>query len=558
MYKYDKYRITDIPNTMEEICFPKDNKYKLLPQQQFLAEYLYDNRNDLNSLGILVYHEIGSGKTCTAINIAEKFKKDLKIIVVLPASLIGNFRNELRSRCADNIYINETNRNKLSKLKPNDEEYIKIIDESDNLINKIYNIYSYHKFVKDIPRGLIDLKDTLLIIDEVQNMVSMKGTFYKSLNEIINKSVKGTKIVLLSATPMFDTPNEIALTLNLLRPKYLFPIGVNFETVFLEKYGNYYTATNLDLFKKMSNGLISYYRGDLPISYPKQNLKIVKCKMSEHQLNNYIIAKKKELGEKKKFKSSLNFPKNFLLGTRVVSNISFPNHLSGYDGYESLSSDIQNMKYYSCKFIKILDLINKSDGPVFIYSTFLKYGGLKSLTDYLDYLGYVNFKNIKDKNNKKVYAIYSGDETLEEREIIKKIYNDYNNRNGDMIKILLGSPSIKEGISLLRVNQVHVLEPHWNLSRIKQIIGRAIRFCSHKDLPENKRYVDVYIYLATHPSLKQSVDEYVWYIAKKKYVLINTFQTALKEVAIDCDLFKKRNNLPTDNYNIKCQYDIMI
>ena len=144
------------------------------------------------------------------------------------------------------------------------------------------------------------------------------------------------------------------------------------------------------------------------------------------------------------------------------------------------------------------------------------------------------------------------DESLEEREKIKKIFNDYNNKDGNMIKILLGSPSTKEGISLLRVNQVHVLEPHWNLSRIKQIVGRAIRFCSHKDLPENKRFVDVYIHLATHPTLKQSVDEYIWSIAKRKYKLIKTFEIALKEVAIDCNLFKKRNSLPTDKYKIVC------
>ena len=386
MYKYQKYEITNVPQTMEEICFPKNNVYKLLPQQGFLAEYLYDNRNNLESLGVLVYHEIGSGKTCTAINIAEKFKNDLKIMVVLPASLIGNFRNELRSKCADNNYITNENRNKLSKLNPSDPEYIKIIENSDALIDNIYTIYSYHKFVKDIAKGLIELKNTLLIIDEVQNMVSMTGTFYKSLQEILNKAQKETKIVLLSATPMFDTPNEIGLTLNLLKPQLTFPIGEHFEDTFLEKSGNYFIAKNMDLFKKMCTGLISYYRGDLPISYPKQNLKIVRCKMSEHQLDNYKIARKKEIGNKKKFKSALNFPKTFLIGSRIVSNISFPNGQSGNSGYESLAANINQMEEYSCKFIKIMDRVKQSEGPIFIYSAFLDIGGLKSFSNYLEYL----------------------------------------------------------------------------------------------------------------------------------------------------------------------------
>lgn len=553
MFKYQKYQITSVPETMEEICFPKNNEYKLLPQQQFLAEYLYDNKDNLESLGILVYHEIGSGKTCTAINIAEKFKNELKIMVVLPASLIGNFRNELRSQCANNNYISNDNRTRLSKLNPSDPEYIKIIEQSDKLIDQVYQIYSYHKFVKEIAKGLIEIKNTLLIIDEVQNMVSMTGTFYKSLEEIIGKANKETKIVLLSATPMFDTPNEIALTLNLLKPKLTFPIGEFFEGTFMEKSGNYFIAKNMDLFKKMCGGLISYYRGDLPISYPKQNLKIVRCKMSDHQLDNYKIARKKETGDKKKFKSTLNFPQTFLIGSRIVSNIAFPNGQSGESGYESLESNMNQMDQFSCKFISIMDRVKQSDGPIFVYSTFLDIGGLKSLSDYLEHLGYRNFK--KSGPGKKVYAIYSGDESLDSREKIKKVFNDPNNKDGSMIKLLLGSPSTKEGISLLRVNQVHVLEPHWNLSRIKQIVGRAIRYCSHKDLPEGKRYVDVYIYMATHQSLKQSVDEYIWSIAKKKYKLTKVFELALKEVAIDCNLFKKRNNLPTDEYKLVCDND---
>jgi superfamily II DNA or RNA helicase len=163
MEKYKKYEIKDIPQSMEDICFPKNNKFKLLPQQEFLAEYLYDNK-DVN--GLLIYHEIGSGKTCTAINIAEKFKNEMKIIVVLPASLIGNFKNELKSSCpGDNVYI--TKEKKLI-ISNNKEE-----KSSDELINKFYTIYSYHIFVKEISKGLIDLENSILIIDEVQNMVSL-------------------------------------------------------------------------------------------------------------------------------------------------------------------------------------------------------------------------------------------------------------------------------------------------------------------------------------------------------------------------------------------------
>ena len=84
------------------------------------------------------------------------------------------------------------------------------------------------------------------------------------------------------------------------------------------------------------------------------------------------------------------------------------------------------------------------------------------------------------------------------KEEIKDIFNKKKNKCGDYLKVLLGSPSIKEGVSLLRVREVHVVEPYWNMSRLEQIIGRAIRFCSHKDMFKKDRLVKVFIYIATH------------------------------------------------------------
>jgi superfamily II DNA or RNA helicase len=89
--KYKKYKLKPSNENMKELCQP--NKFKLQPQQQFLPEYLYDNKKKIN--GLLIYHRIGSGKTCTAINIAEKFKKNYNIIVILTSALIVNFKDEL-------------------------------------------------------------------------------------------------------------------------------------------------------------------------------------------------------------------------------------------------------------------------------------------------------------------------------------------------------------------------------------------------------------------------------------------------------------------------------
>ena len=558
MDKYKKFKLKESNENMKAFCLPK--KFKLQPQQQFIPEYIWDNKNKVN--GLLLYHSIGSGKTCTAINIAEKFKKTMNILVVLPAALIGNFRDELRSKCPneEDTYMNETDRNRLKELSHDDSEYKEIIKNSDNKINKYYKILSYHKFVDLVNDKKISLKNTLLIIDEVQNMISLTGTFYKTLYNIINKTDNSLRLVLLSATPMFDRPGEIALTLNLLRPKIPLPIGNDFNNEFLKvkktNNGIFYKAINLKKFKELSKGLVSYYRGAPPQAYPKMEFKTVRCNMNDFQYKSYLTSMSTITNTTKgSFKDVdiLKLPGDFFLGPRMISNIAFPNKSIGEIGFSSFKNDVlqlQNIEKYSIKFFKILKKIKKSEGPIFVYSNFKDIGGLKSFIKFIEFHGYKNYKVFGE--GEKRYSVWSGDETHSAKEEIKHVFNQKDNEFGGKIKLMLGSPSIKEGVSLLRVEQVHILEPYWNLSRIQQIIGRAIRFCSHKDVIKRKQIVKVYLYLATHPKEENTIDEYVWSLAKQKHKLIEEFEFALKENAIDCNLFYARNVYKTDEKKIKC------
>ena len=134
---------------------------------------------------------------------------------------------------------------------------------------------------------------------------------------------------------------------------------------------------------------------------------------------------------------------------------------------------------------------------------------------------------------------------MAEKDEIKTVFNMKSNLTGKKIKILLGSPSIKEGVSLTAVRQVHVLEPYWNKSRLEQVIGRASRFCSHKDLPEEQRNVKVYVYVAISDRYRknddETIDEYIQGLAIDKNKIIKAFEKAIKESAIDCSLNKNAN-----------------
>jgi len=209
----------------------------------------------------------------------------------------------------------------------------------------------------------------------------------------------------------------------------------------------------------------------------------------------------------------LNLP-HFFFG-RMISNIAFPNKSIGEIRYNSFKEDnlkLKNIKQYSIKFYKIMNKISKADGLIFVYSNFKDLGGIKCFIKFIEYHGWKNYKTNKMGN--KVFAVWSGSESLEYKNEIKYIFNQKDNSDGSKIKLMIGSPSIKEGISLLRIQQVHIIEPYWNMARILQIIGRSVRFCSHKDMPKNKRLVKIYLYLSTFPNEK-TIDEYIWSLAKK-------------------------------------------
>lgn len=543
---YDDYKIPKKKKSFDEICFPK--KFELQVPQKFLSEYINPKSPYKD---ILIFHRIGAGKTCTAVNIAEQWKNERHVIVAVPASLKGNFRDELRSLCAGDSYLLTKERKELATLHPTSSEYKAIIKTSDKRIDKIYSIYSYNKLIKLIKNKELNLKNKVLIIDEIQNMVSEKGKYYELIHNAIHKAPSNLRVILLSATPMFDKPIEIALTLNLLRLPEPLPIGKEFAKKFIKNNNSLLksSATNLDVFKKAIKGFVSYYRGAPPYVFPTCVIKKVKCPMSEFQYRSYLTVLSKEgqdeenLNKMRGFHSGdiLDLPNNFFIGARMISNIAYPNKGVTKDGFDSLKQkQIDDLETYSSKFYKILKKVKAATGPVFIYSNFKEYGGIKPLVKILEGNGFKNY--LKEGEGRKRFAVWSGDSTYETKAEIKAVFNQKENYNASKLKIILGSPSTKEGISFINVQQVHIIEPYWNYSRILQIMGRAVRYCSHKQLEEEKRIVKVYIYIATHPFEKLTIDQYIMKLALQKNKIIQQFESALKECAIDCTLFKNGNS----------------
>ena len=531
MKSYKEYKIPKETRSAKQLCMPKN--FALQPPQMFAAEYLKPGSKAKN---LLIYHKIGAGKTCTAIQIAERWKdKPGKILVACPASLIENFKGELRSPCGPYMTDAERRRYKAKRRTPSEKRAIR--NEVDPRWEKHYNIISHHKLM-DFPLN----RASIILIDEAHNM--LRSRYPKVLKKLRSVNPK-IPIVLLTATPIIDHPVEVARAFNLLRISPMLPDKrEDFETQFMKLNNkDIYVANTKKLgeFKKYFTGIVSYYRGAHPKTFPTLKGFMVRCKMRRFQKKCYLSV----LQEVGGFRATdwYGATNSFYISSRIVSNIAFPNKESGYEGMESLTTKRirEYLREYSEKFYQIMKRVERAKGPVFIYSSFKSEGGLAPLAMVLEALGYKDFEDT-EKPGKKTFAVWSGDHSDAYHRDILEHFNHPSNADGSKIQIILGSPSIQEGVTLLRVRQVHMLEPVWNAARIQQILGRAVRYCSHKDVPPANRVVHAYVYCSVL-SGQTSVDEWIFQMAMNKKKVNKPFLKAIWENAVDCELNKEANKV---------------
>ena len=195
----------------------------------------------------------------------------------------------------------------------------------------------------------------------------------------------------------------------------------------------------------------------------------------------------------------------------------------------------------SAKMIRIIFTIMVSKGPVIVYTNYVLMEGLEVFKIYLNQFGFSKYRGNKDGVDKFRYAEFHGGIDRNERQINKEAYNKTENKDGSIIKIMMISPAGAEGISLRNVREVHIMEPYWNEVRIEQMVGRAIRYCSHMDLPLEEREVMIYRYLSVRANQKITTDQYIDKRAMEKEKLIGSYLDAVKEAAVDCMLFKPQN-----------------
>ena len=261
---------------------------------------------------------------------------------------------------------------------------------------------------------------------------------------------------------------------------------------------------------------------------------------------------------------------------------------------EEHSSDFltpEALQTYSPKFLHILENIDdptNHPGLHLVYSQFRTAEGIGLFSLVLEKNGFARFRIKKNHLNiweidipevdegKPTYALYTGTETSEEKEMLRHIYNGewnqipesigsvlkskyHNNNMGEVIKVFMITSSGSEGINLRNTRYVHIMEPYWHPVRTEQVIGRARRICSHKDLPKALQTVEVFIYLMIFsesqlksdeaielkrkdlskaiPRVPITSDQYLFEISEIKANLTAQLTDAVKESSFDCYIY---------------------
>ena len=541
-------------------------KGETMKHQRFISKF-FSSRTIYDKL--LLVHEMGTGKTCVAINAIEQIRKEKSSIkgamyFAGGDTLINNFINELLNKCTKGEFT----------LK----EY-----------KKYYKLLTFEKFSTHLSKlkdeEIKELySDNIIIIDEVHNLrIGLKKyeQFFRLCHIVTN-----CKILLMSGTPMKNDPYEIASILNLILPLEL---QLPTENDFTIKYFNIKDLkTNIDLSKNVMtqilelkpdkvNDLKKYMKGR--ISYLLSMKSDVKKKfigelmdginhlilypnnMSDFQSNIYKQSYIKDKTDKE------GIYNNCLQATLFV----FPDGSYGQEGFNKyvikrpqknnvFTYTIQNslltefkgdindklkvLEKYSSIYYKVIKHIltaQKEGECLFIYCRLVDGSGIILFSKILEMFGF-SMANGDETSEKPRYALLINQTSSNIRKIINR-FNQPDNMRGKFINVVIGSRIISEGITLNNIQQEHILTPFWNYTEISQVISRGYRLGSHTALikaginPEVKIFQHVSIPKNDTPSINYEM----YKICETKDINIKQIERIFKESALDCALNYERN-----------------
>jgi superfamily II DNA or RNA helicase len=479
---------------------PKPSKKQIVPEEPLMGDSYPEQKHQSRVIDklkkdhprLLAYHGLGSGKTLTALKAVKEHQRNAKsrALYIAPASLTKNVEKEMKKH----------------KIQ---------------LDKKRFDIMSYDKAVKGREK-LMDAGYDMIIADEAHKLREEDTLRFQELKPLLDRS---KKLLMLSGSPIYNKPENLATLVNTLAKKRILPedpkefenrfinnkkIDPNiFQRLFLRvKPGTKRELKNQKMLQRALSEYVDYYEPDEKAKafYPRVKETEVKVPLSSDQQKYYNFFEE-NIPAPLKWKIRMGLPPEkrestqlnaFLSGLRQVSNSHGPFKRDSEDLEASpkIETAVSNLmkKQMSDKNFRGLVYSNYLPAGLHPYSKMLKTLGVK-------------------------HEMITGELTSKEKQGIVKDYND------GKFKVLLISSSGGEGLDLKGTKLIQVLDPHFNKEKINQVIGRGVRYKSHMHLPTEEQEVAVEHYLST---IKQtpldklfkiqpkSVDEYLYDRMKDK------------------------------------------
>jgi hypothetical protein len=362
-YKWDKIKIENLCVEKPSEKNEKKNEMTYTNTQLFIRDYF---KPEIYQRGMLLWHSVGTGKTCTAILCASSNfeRENYTILWVTRTTLVNDiWKNMFSLVCNKNIKDMQdaglTIPNDLKSQKQLLSKSWKIqplsYKQFTNLVSKKNNFY---KMLTKINGTVDPLRKTLIIIDEAHklygesDLLALERPNMEMLHSALMNSYEvsgkdSAKLLLMTATPITKDPMELIKLINLCRPineqfpdnfysfkeKYLNEDGLfDRKEQFMNDIAGYvsYLDRSYDI-RQFSQPKIHYVYSkfaekyiDLPINLPFQkeilNLQKQNITKLQHEMNrtnkSYKIefAKTKKLFQKSKIdlkklkKEKLNIP----------------------------------------------------------------------------------------------------------------------------------------------------------------------------------------------------------------------------------------------------------
>jgi hypothetical protein len=579
-------------------------EFSLQPQQLFLRRVLSP---DSPTRDLLMVHGTGVGKTCSSIQIAEEYIlrpefQDKKVLIIAGPAVQSNFRKEIFD--VGRTKLDETSK-VLSSKQCTGTRYLemltRIVSEpmqwkvpevrmrlktlADRMISEFYEFVGYNSFGNRVEEALNDMSpedadkwihetfdNRLIIVDEAHNLreggdLEVEKSVSAGMEKVV-KTANGLVLVLLTATPMYESYEEIVYYMNL--------FGWNDRTLSLTKKlkaSDYFNADGKikpakeSEFRDWCQRYVSFVKGENPFTFP---FRLPPPNEAPDDRVYSFVGKNRNLADADRMKylslvaSQVQGEQGKALGeaagddkddekrqAMMMPTISvLPGNkkfgevfkLAG-DQYEYVGEPFltpEQLPNYAAKFSTIIKSIEAGVGVCLVYSNYVERGA-RLFAMALEEHGYTPANDgtplLVGRKGKKGKYILLSEATTSKIASLLSLARDPKNMDGSLVRVIITTPKISEGVDFRFVRQVHIVDPWWNMSRIEQVIGRGLRTCSHAALPFDHQNCTVYLHVCRTTAKRECFDEYTYRTkVESKALKIANVRRVLVESAMDCPI----------------------